>query len=192
MVGLLRRQRVRRPSRARIQRYPQCRGADRRLAAVQIPGHGHRCRTLRRSAHHPGRRQDDGRPGLLHAVVRRARPRDRRRHGVAAGRDALSMDGGGSKPALVQAERRRPGRARRRHLRGARRAGPAGADIGAGPRRRLGRRDRAAEVFPRDQRNHRRRSRRHLAHGIHRRSRLRDLDACEARRASTRSKSGTH
>ena len=88
MVGLLRRQRLRRPSRARIQRDPQRRGADRRLAALQIPRHRRRRRALvdrliTRDV------EDGGRPGLLHAVVRRARQGDRRRHGVAAGRDAF-------------------------------------------------------------------------------------------------------
>ena len=58
--------------------------------------------------------------------------------------------------------------------------GPTSARVLA---RRLGRRHRPAEVFPRDQRNDRRRARRHLAHRLHRRSRLRDLDAGAARGA---------
>ena len=41
----------------------------------------------RRPGHHPRRRQDDGRPGLLHAVVRRARQGHRRRHGPPVAED---------------------------------------------------------------------------------------------------------
>ena len=37
MVGLLRRQRLRNAPRARIQRHPQCRRNDRRIATIQIP-----------------------------------------------------------------------------------------------------------------------------------------------------------
>src|SRR5688572_16043208 len=37
VVGLLRRQRVRDPPRARVQRHPQRRGADRHLPALQVP-----------------------------------------------------------------------------------------------------------------------------------------------------------
>ena len=95
----------------------------------------------------------------------------------------LPLDGGRSEPALVPAERGRPGRHDRGHLGGDRGAGAAGPDVGAAARRRRRRRHRTAEVLPRDQRHDRRRPGRHLAHRLHRRSRLRDLDACGARRA---------
>ena len=128
--------------------------------------------------------QDGGRPGYLHAVVRRARQGHRRWHRVAAGREHVSLDRRGSEPALVPAERPRARRAqsrtsrsrsRRWRCRARRRRGccepSADADI-----------DRA-EVFPGHERPHRGRARRDLANRLHRRSRLRDLDAGGARDA---------
>ena len=69
----------------------------------------------------------------------------------------------------------------RGRLGGGRRAGAAGADLGAAAARGRRRRHRRPEVLPRDQRHDRRRAGRHLAHRLHRRSRLRDLDAGAAR-----------
>src|SRR5258706_14618417 len=52
VVGVLHRQRVRKPSRARVQRHPERRGPDRRLAALQVHGHGPGCPPPGGSAHH--------------------------------------------------------------------------------------------------------------------------------------------
>ena len=84
----------------------------------------------RRSHHHARRVQACGRPGVLHAVVRRARQGDRRRDGDARCGRHLSLDRRRSQPALVHAERGRPRRRDRRRLRagrGARAAGPTSA-----------------------------------------------------------------
>ena len=72
----------------------------------------------------------------------------------------------------------------RGHLRAGRGAGAAGPDVGAPAARGRRRRHRRPEVLPRDARHDRRRAGRHLAHRLHRRSRLRDLDAVGSR-AST-------
>ena len=66
----------------------------------------------------------------------------------------------------------------RRHLRAGGRARAAGPDVGARLLRAVADADiDGAAVLPRDQRHDRRRAGRHLAHRLHRRSRLRDLDA---------------
>ena len=54
------------------------------LFKYMVTGPGRRA--AGRSADHARRLEDGGRAGLLHAVVRRARQGDRRRHGVAAWR----------------------------------------------------------------------------------------------------------
>ena len=144
VVRVLRGQRVREPPRARIQRHPQRGRAHRRLAALQIHDFGTRRRAAGRSADHPRRVEDGRRPGVLHAVVRRARQGHRRWDGVAARRAALQVDRRRSEPALVPAERRRPARQRRGRVGGDCRAGAAGADVSAraagGVRRRPRRR----------------------------------------------------
>ena len=122
--------------------------------------------------------EDGRRAGLLHAVVRRARPGHRRRDGVAARRAALQVDRRRPEPALVPAERRRTSRQRRGRLGRGRRAGAPGADVGAAC---CGRRPTSTsstlKYFRVASGDDRRRAGRHLAHRLHRRSRLRDLDA---------------
>ena len=178
VVGLLHRQRLREPPRARVQRHPQRRRADRRLAAVQVPGHRAGRGASRRPDHHARRVEDGRRPGVLHAVVRRARQGDRRRDGVAARRRHVPLDRRRSEPALVPPERRRHEGRRSTTCRRGRRAGAAGPDLGArccapSPRPT----SIALKYFRVTQRHDRRRAGRHLAHRLHRRSRLRDLDA---------------
>ena len=131
-----------------------------------------------RPADHPRCHEAGRRTGDLHALVRRAGQGDRRRDGVAAGRAALSLDRGRSEPALVRAERRRARRVRSRTCRKTVAAlAVQGPTSGALLRRVRGCRRRVAQVFPRDERQHRRRAGRYLAHRIHRRPRLRNLDA---------------
>ena len=88
------------------------------------------------------------RPGLLHAVVRRARQGHRRRDGVAAGGADVPLDRRGPEPALVPAERRRARRRDRGRFRGARRACATGADVGDAAARRARGRYRQPEVLP--------------------------------------------
>ena len=137
---------------------------------------------LRRPPDHPRRHEDGRRAGVLHAVVRRARAGHRRWDGVAAGGAYLPLDLRRPEPALVPPERRRLRRGDRGHLRGVCGAVAAGADVGAAAARSVGRRHRSPEVLPRDQRIDRRRQGGRLAHGIHRRSRIRDLDPGASRR----------
>ena len=68
----------------------------------------------RQSRDHARRVEDGGRPGLLHAVVRRGRQGDRRRHGDAVVGAGVSLDRGRSEPALVHRERVGPERRRSR------------------------------------------------------------------------------
>ena len=76
-------------SRPRVQRDPQRGRADRRLAAVQVPGL-RAGRDAPRGPHRDPRRAEDGRgPGGLHPLVRRRRQGDRRRHGLPALADEL-------------------------------------------------------------------------------------------------------
>ena len=115
--GLLRRQRLRNASRARIQRDQERLRADRHLAALQVPRlrAATRCassnRVITRDASKMARR-----PGLLHAVVRRRRQGDRRWHGDAAVPTGVSLDRGGSEPAMAHRERVRAERRDRGHL----------------------------------------------------------------------------
>ena len=89
VVWLLRRQLLRTASRTRVQRDSQRGGADRYLAALQIPAHRQRCDAAASIASSPATCESVGGPGDLHAVVRRAREGDRRRHRVATRREAL-------------------------------------------------------------------------------------------------------
>ena len=132
----------------------------------------------RRSHHHARRCEDGGRPGLLHALVRRARQGDRRRHRLAPGGERLPLDGRRSEPALVPAERRAASTSRSRT---SRKSVAALALQGPTSGRLL---EAVAEAdvenlkyFRVTQRQDRRRAGRHLAHRLHRRPRLRDLDA---------------
>ena len=131
VVGVLHRQRLRGAPRARVRGDSQRRGADRRVAAVQVPDHRARFDAAGRSHRHARRHEDVRRPGDLHALVRRARQGDRRRHGVAPARAGVALDGRGSEPALVPAERARARRLGRGHLGTGRGAGRAGADVSA-------------------------------------------------------------
>ena len=93
------------------------------------------------------------------------------------GEQLVPLDGGRPEPALVPPERRRlrvSDRGRVGRDRGAR---APGADVGPAAAGGVRRRHRRPEVLPRDERRHRRRPGRHLAHRLHRRSRLRSLDA---------------
>ena len=104
-------------SRARIQRDPQRVGADRRVAAVQIPRHRQARAAARRSRDHARRAKklavgqvyytpwcDEHGKVIDDGTVTRLDEHD------------VSLDGGGSEPALVHAERRRPRRPHRGHL----------------------------------------------------------------------------
>ena len=125
-------------------------------------------------------------PGRLHAVVRRARQGHRRRHGDAAGRGRLPLDRRRSEPAL--AARRTP-RASTSTIEDISEqvggAGAAGPDVGAACCARSADADiDALEYFRVTSGTHRRRAGRHLAHRLHRRPRLRDLDAARSRRVA--------
>ena len=130
VVGLLRRQRVRSASRARVQRHPQRGRADRHLAALQVSDHRQGRHQAGEPHHHPRHHQGESGPGDLLLLVRRAGQSDRRRHHHAPGRKQVSLDRRRSQPALVPAERLEHGRSGRRHFRATRRARVAGADLG--------------------------------------------------------------
>ena len=68
---------------------------------------GRRRGAVRRPADHARRVEDGDRPGVLHALVRRARPGHRRWDGGAAGGADVPLDRRRSEPALVSPERRR-------------------------------------------------------------------------------------
>ena len=165
VVGLLRRQRLRDASRARIQCPPQCRRPDRYLSPVQVSRQRRRCHPPGEPRHHPRRRADGRRPGLLHALVRRSRQGDRRWDGGAAGGADIPVDRGRSEPAVASSERRRAARRHRGHLGAGGRAGAAGADLRPRAARRSRGGHRRPAVLPRDQRPHRRCAGRHLADG---------------------------
>ena len=92
--------------------------------------------------------------------------------------DTLPLDRGGSEPALVHAERDRPRRRHRGHLRAGRRARAAGPDIGDAARRRGGRRHPQPEVLPHDARRR--------SPACRSRSRARDTPAISATRSGCR------
>ena len=153
-------------------------GAHRRLAALQVPGHRPRRGPPGRSADHARRLEDGRRAGVLHAVVRRARPGHRRRDRVAAGGDERSAGpppiracaGSGRTPrASTSRSRTSPRSSRRWRCRGRRRRAllRAVSDVDID----------SLKYFRVTSGTHRRRAGRHLAHRLHRRSRLRDLDA---------------
>ena len=152
VVWLLRGQRLRGPSRARVQRDPQRGGAHRRVAALQVPRHRARSaavvdRIITRDVakmavgqvfytpwcDEHGKVIDDGTVSRL-------------------GGDDVSLDGGGSEPALVPQNAAGLDVDDRGHLRGGGGARPAGADIGAAAARRRRRRHRRS-VLPGDQRH---------------------------------------
>ncbi len=110
--------------RHRVQRGPRGGRRHRRLAAVQVPGLGPGRRPADRPGHHPERDQARRRPGLLHALVRRAGQAHRRRDGLPARRDHLSMDGRRAELPVVRHERHRPRRADRGRLDRGRRPSP--------------------------------------------------------------------
>ncbi len=166
---------LRRCPRHRVQRGAGGRRGHRRLPPVQV----HRPRTRRaaphRPRHHAGRHEARRRPGLLHALVRRARQGDRRRDRDAAHRGLLSDHGGRSQLSMVRPERHRPGRGDPRRVRDHRRARPAGQALprgaGGGDAPGVGRR----EVLPPAQERDRRRRGRCDEDGVHRRPGLRAL-----------------
>ncbi len=114
VVGLLRVLRVRRLPRHRVQRDPRGRGRHRRQPALQVPDHRPRRDPARRPRDHPRRDEAQGRAGLLHALVRRARQGHRRRHRPPGRRARAPLDRGRSPGPLADDERRRPGRRRSR------------------------------------------------------------------------------
>ena len=182
VVRVLRGQRVRGAPRPRVQRDPQRGGDDRHLAAVQVPPLGQGRHAPRGSDRDPGSQEGLGRLGHLHAVVRRARQGHRRRHGLAPRGERLPLDGGGPEPALVPPERRGPRRQDRGHLGRRGRARAAGADLGPPAQGDRRGRHREPQVLQGHLRQDRRHPRRHLAHRVHGRPRLRDLDPVEGRR----------
>ena len=106
VVRLLRELRVRRLPRHRVQRDPRGGRGHRRQPAVQVPDQGPRRDPPRRPRHHPRRDQAQGRAGLLHAVVRRARQGHRRRHRPSRRRGRAALDRGRSPGPLADDERR--------------------------------------------------------------------------------------
>ena len=192
LVGLLRRQRLRDAPRARVQRHPQRRalidisplfkyrltGPDAtrlvdRVITRDASTHGASARSsTRRGATSDGKVIDDG------TVTRLAEQR-------------VSLDRRRPEPALVH---RRTPRAWTSQIEDIseqrRRAGAAGPDLGAAAARRSATpTSTTLKYFRVDERHDRRRAGRHLAHRLHRRPRLRDLDAvgCGAARSGTRS-----
>ena len=180
--GLLRRQRLRNASRARIQRHSQRGRAHRRVAALQIHHRRTRRDEARRSAHHARCDEAGGRTSHLYArgATSRARSsttersRDWESSAIAGPPPIRVCDGscrtqsGSTCRSKTCRKPSPPSPCRVRH---------PGALLSAGGR--VGRE--GAEVFQSHERKHRRRSRRHLAHGLHRRSRLRNLDAVARR-----------
>ena len=178
---LRRRRRLRRPPRHRVQRDPPGGGPDRRLAALQVPGHRARRRAPGRPRDHPGCHPPAGGAGVLHAVVRRARQGDRRRHRRPARRDELPLDGRRPLLSLAAHEHRRPRRrhpGRDRHGRRARAAGPRARAVleQASGRRLVGR----GLLPPPGGHRRRDRDRRH-PHRLHGRPGLRALGRCRPR-----------
>ena len=135
-----------------------------------------------RPRHHARRDEVGRRPGDLHAVVRRARQDHRRRDRDAAG---ASTCGGGRPPIRACGGSARTRRACDVTVEDITRAGggarAAGADIRAVLRAVAEADIDGLKYFRDDPRHDRRRARRDLAHGLHGRSRLRDLDAVRSR-----------
>ena len=183
VVGLLRRQRLRGAPRARVQRDPQRRGADRHLAALQVPARPARTRrgwstaSSRATCGRSPSGWSSTRPGATSTARSSTTARSRAwRRTPTAGRRPTRACAGSSRTRSAStstiediSERGRGARA-------------AGADLG--PAAEGGRRGRHREpqVLPGHVRQDRRRARRHLAHRLHGRPRLRDLDALEGRR----------
>ena len=134
VVGLFRGQRVRRLPRHRVQRDPRAGRPDRRLAALQVRAPRARCGTAGRSGDHPRRDEAQGRPGLLHALVRRGRQGRRRRHDPSLVRRPLPLDGGRPAVPLADPERGRPRGRDRGHDRVDRRPGDPGSAQPGRPR----------------------------------------------------------
>ena len=115
-------------------------------------------------------------PGRLCGLVRRSRQGARRRHGVPLRSRGVPHLLPGTAPQLVPGQRARLRCDRRRRERGHRRHRPAGTAVvqraaGAGPDRQRG-----AETLRYGRVHHRRVGRDPVAHRLHRRSGLRDLD----------------
>ena len=87
-------------------------------------------------------------PGLLHAVVRRARQGHRRRHGPRPRRRDVPLDGRRSAAALAADEQRRPRRDDRRHDRADRRGRAPGPAVAGRPRGRDRRVVRGSRLLP--------------------------------------------
>ena len=127
VVRLLRELRVRRLPRHRVQRDPRGGRGHRRQPPLQVPDQGPRRDPPRRPRDHARRDEAQGRAGLLHAVVRRARQGHRRRDRPPRRRGRAALDRGRSPDPLADDERRRPGRGDRGRQRvggGARAPGP--------------------------------------------------------------------
>ena len=109
---------LRRRARHRVQRDPRGGRAHRRQPALQVHGLRARCPPPRRPGHHPRRDEAEAGPGLLHAVVRRARQGDRRRDGPPPRRRHVPLDGRRPAAPLAPPELGRPRRDDRRRLGG--------------------------------------------------------------------------
>ena len=140
--------------------------------------------TPRRSsiASSPETRRARRRPGLVHAVVRRAGQGHRRWDRDACRRPAVPVDRRRSEPQVARRERRRGSPSRSTMCRIVWRRSRCRAPPPAACSTLLhGRRRRGAEVLPDDARDHCRRRGRDLTDRVHRRSGLRDLDAVGTR-----------
>ena len=113
VVRLLRELRVRRLPRHRVQRDPRGGRGHRRQPPLQVPDQGSRRDPPRRPGDHARRDEAQGRAGLLHAVVRRARQGHRRRDRPPRRRGRAALDRRRSPDPLADDERRRPGRGHR-------------------------------------------------------------------------------
>ena len=184
-LGRAHRGRLLRPRRrARVLGDPQPRGADRRLAADEVPDRGPRRRAAARSGHAAQHRQARRRTGVLHRLVRRRRQAARRRHRDAPGRAQLPPHLRRTDAALAAHERGRHGRDRHRAHRTGGRALAAGTEVARGAESLLRDAGGRHQVLPHGTERARRQAGDHLAHRLHRRPRLRDLagrGGCPAR-----------
>src|ERR1700719_1330710 len=179
MVGVLRGQRVRNASRARVQRDSQCCCADRRDTPFQVQNYWQGRDEIRQSRDYTRYQQGFRRTGDLLLLVRRAGESDRRRHDFAAGRERISLDGGRSEHALVSSERAGARRADRGYFGSGSRAGAARAEVRASSEADHRRRHHESEIFSCDARKNRGRGSGYFANGLYGRSGLRNLDSME-------------
>jgi hypothetical protein len=167
-----RRQLLRDGARPGVSRDPFIGRTARRLPALQVRRARARRDAPARSRRHAQRRRRECGPSALHAMVRRCGQGDRRRDHRAPGRAVVPHDSGRSQLAVARAQRRRATGDRRRRVRLARGALPAGPERARDPQGTHRRGRRRTQVLPQHVRHRPRDADQHLAHRVHRRPRL--------------------